>query len=205
MSTFFRPESYAMKVDPTLKYAWINIPKCASSFVQKALEDNGWKDVPTDLIDDLIHSPSIHKVAVLRDPVQRWISGFAQCMSDRQIDAVKLLHDKDFFKTMIMNPVYDDHTEFQHRFVGNAKNFYYIWLDKKDPTQFYKSIGYWIRHTGGKANFDTWKDLVNPAHNNPDKLAIYNELQRLFSNDDIMEIVHKKDYELLDKYDRFTN
>jgi len=26
MVNFFRPTSYAMKVDPTLKYAWINIP-----------------------------------------------------------------------------------------------------------------------------------------------------------------------------------
>ena len=30
MATFLRPDNYAMKVDPTFKYAWINIPKNCS-------------------------------------------------------------------------------------------------------------------------------------------------------------------------------
>ena len=51
MANFFRPENYAMKIDPMLKYAWINIPKNGSSFVQKVLDDNNWINVPEDLID----------------------------------------------------------------------------------------------------------------------------------------------------------
>lgn len=205
MTNFFRPRSYAMKVDPMLKYAWINIPKNASSFIQKALDDNGWQDVNNDLIDSIAQSYSIAKIVVLRDPVQRWISGFAQCMSDQSIDAIKLLHDKDFWNTMIMNPVYDDHTEYQHRFVGNANNLQYIWLDKQDPNTFYKTLSAWIKQTGGTADFDSWTGLINPASNDSKKLAIYNALKKLLHDDDIMEIVHKKDYELLNKYDRFTN
>jgi len=205
MANFFRPKSYAMKVDPTLNYAWINIPKCASSFVQKVLDDNGWQDVPNDLIDRFIESASISKIAILRDPVKRWISGFSQCMSDQNMDAVKLLHDKDFWNTLVMNPVYDDHTEYQHRFIGNAVNLQYIYLDKASPNDFYRHLTSFVRSTGGNADFDTWTSLTNPAENDPHKHAIYQELTKLLSNDDIIEKAHKTDYELLGKYDRFTN
>ena len=59
MANFFRPKDYAMKVDPMLKYAWINIPKNGSSFVQKVLDDNNWNNVPEDLIDSIIESSII--------------------------------------------------------------------------------------------------------------------------------------------------
>ena len=65
MVNFFRPTSYAMKVDPTLKYAWINIPKNASSFIQKALGDNKWNDVPDDLINSIAESPNIKKLFMI--------------------------------------------------------------------------------------------------------------------------------------------
>ena len=113
MARFFRPKSYAMKVDPTLKYAWINIPKCASSFVQKSLSDNGWNDVPNDLIDTIASSPNVKKLVVLRDP-------------------------------------------------------------------------------------------VNPASNDDNKLAINNKISVQFSKY-MLTNLHKKDYELFERYDRFTN
>ena len=205
MADFFRPRSYAMKVDPTLKYAWINIPKNGSSFIQKALDDNAWNDVHDDLISSIAESPSVKKLVVLRDPIERWISGFAQCMSDRNINILDLLDNSKFINTIMLNPVYDDHTEYQHRFIGNAQNLEYIYMQKTRPNEFYRLTAAWIRKTGGVADFDNWQDPVNPASNNANKLAINNKLSVQFNKDKVLKDLHKTDYELFEKYDRFTN
>ena len=206
MADFFRPRSYAMKVDPALKYAWINIPKNGSSFIQKALDDNAWNDVPDDLINSITESPSVKKLVILRDPVERWISGFAQCMSSTGSLKILDLLDNDMFMTTIrMNPVYDDHTEYQHRFIGNAQNLEYIYMQKTRPNEFYRLLATWIRKTGGVADFNNWQDPVNPASNNANKLAINNKLSVQFNKDKVLKDLHKRDYELFEKYDRFTN
>ena len=205
MADFFRPRSYAMKVDPTLKYAWINIPKNGSSFIQKALDDNAWNDVHDDLISSIAESPSVKKLVVLRDPIERWISGFAQCMSDRNINILDLLDNSKFINTIMLNPVYDDHTEYQNRFIGNAQNLEYIYMQKTRPNEFYRLTAAWIRKTGGVADFDNWQDPVNPASNNANKLAINNKLSVQFNKDKVLKDLHKTDYELFEKYDRFTN
>ena len=206
MADFFRPRSYAMKVDPTLKYAWINIPKNGSSFIQQVLDDNAWNNVPEDLISSIAESPSVKKIVVLRDPVERWISGFAQCMSDTgSLKILDLLDNDMFIKTIRMNPVYDDHTEYQHRFIGNAQNLEYIYMQKTRPNEFFRLFATWIRHTGGVANFDKWDEPINPASNNANKLAINNKLSVQFNKDKVLKELHKRDYELFEKYDRFTN
>ena len=206
MADFFRPRSYAMKVDPTLKYAWINIPKNGSSFIQKVLDDNAWNNVPEDLISSIAESPSIKKIVALRDPVERWISGFAQCMSDTgSLKILDLLDNDMFVSTIRMNPVYDDHTEYQHRFIGAARNLEYIYMQRTRSNEFYRLLAAWIRRTGGVANFDNWQDPVNPARNNSNKLAIYNKLSVQFNKDSVLKDLHKTDYELFEKYEQFTN
>ena len=204
MVNFFRPTSYAMKVDPTLKYAWINIPKNASSFVQKALDDNKWNDVPDDLINSIAESPNIKKLVVLRDPVERWISGFAECWMDHD-DILDLLDSDVFYDTVQKNPVYDDHTEYQHRFIGKAQNLQYIYMQKNGINKFYKLLGAWIKRTGGFAEFDNYQNPTNPASNNPNKVAIVKKLSAYCKQDNNISNLHKKDYELLEQYEKFTN
>ena len=204
MVNFFRPRSYAMKVDPTLKYAWINIPKNASSFIQTALDDNKWNDVPDDLINSIAESPNIKKLVVLRDPVERWISGFAECWADHD-NILDLLDSDVFFDTVQKNPVYDDHTEYQHRFIGKAQNLQYIYMQKNGINKFYKLLGAWIKRTGGFAEFDNYQNPTNPASNNPNKVAIVKKLSAYCKQDNNISNLHKKDYELLEQYEQFTN
>jgi len=204
MVNFFRPQFYAMKVDPTLKYAWINIPKNASSFIQKALDDNKWNDVPDDLINSIAESPSIKKLVVLRDPVERWISGFAECWADHD-NILDLLDSNTFYDTVQKNPVYDDHTEYQHRFIGKAQNLQYIYMQKNGINKFYKLLGAWIKRTGGFAEFDNYQNPTNPASNNPNKVAIVKKLSAYCKQDNNISNLHKKDYELLEQYEKFTN
>ena len=204
MVNFFRPKSYAMKVDPTLKYAWINIPKNASSFIQKALGDNKWNDVPDDLINSIAESSNIKKLVVLRDPVERWISGFAECWADHD-NILDLLDSNTFYDTVQKNPVYDDHTEYQHRFIGKAQNLQYIYMQKNGINKFYKLLGAWIKRTGGFAEFDNYQNPTNPASNNPNKVAIVKKLSAYCKQDNNISNLHKKDYELLEQYEKFTN
>lgn len=208
MSNIFRPKNYAMKVDPKLKYAWINIPKNASSFMQKVLDDNNWSNVPEDLIDSIIESPNVKKLAILRDPIERWISGFTQFAFDQHLDIEGLLDSSSTKRIILANPVFDDHTEFQHRLIGNAKNLEYIQMNKENPNYFFKCLGVWIKNTGGISNFDTWSDLINPASIHPRKLKINQYLltyAKLPSVGDILKGLLKEDYELFEKYDKFTN
>ncbi len=204
MTTFFRPKKYAMKIDPTSKYAWINIPKNASSFIQKALYDNGWIDVPKENIDKIIESSIIKKLVVLRDPVDRWISGFSQCMFDHNLNILDIVDNKVFQSLIYLNPVFDDHTEYQHRFVGNAQNLVYIYMDKEKPNYFYRDLSIWIRTTGGVAGFDRWKDKINPTTNESRKLKINQALRTIFDNN-TFRCLFDLDEEMLEKYDRFTN
>lgn len=71
-------------LSPDKKTFYVNIPKNASSFTNSWLVENGWaifnyKDIPHI-------STSIEYIAViLRDPVNRWISGFSQYLKSNII------------------------------------------------------------------------------------------------------------------------
>ncbi len=226
MVNFLRPDNYAMKVDPTFKYAWINIPKNCSSFVQKVLDDNSWIDVADDIIDSVLSSNNIEKIVVLRDPVQRWISGFAETFSIQDdwdpilhIDLDKLdtlLDMEEFWKVIYVNPVMCIHTEHQHRHIGNAKNIRYIKLQDKqpdnrsvtDPNRFYRELTDYIRYTGGVSNFQHWTELTNPVNSDNRKLRVYNKILNTIQKDPSikkeLKDCHEQDYELFHNLERFT-
>jgi len=216
MSNFFRPKSYAVMVSPGLTHAWINIPKNASSFCQKVFDDNGWTMCHTDdLVDGILLAPTIKKIVVLRDPVERWISGFAQCMMDHYTSNVlELLDNPAFWQTLRFNPVFDDHTEYQHRFVGAAQNVKYINMQTRtqdlqydDPNRFYRDLTAFVRSTGGTSEFQYWKEPVNPAENNTKKIVIYNKLHAIIKEHkgyySILKNAHSKDYELYNTLTKF--
>lgn len=205
---YFCPSAYPVMIDPSLQYAWIDIPKCASSFIQKVLYDNNWTATHDPvLMDGIKRSPSVKKLVVLRDPVDRWVSGFSECFStDKQI--LDLLDNRAFWRSIFYkNPVFDDHTEHQHRFVRNAVNVEYIYLNSSANAQkFYATLAAWIRKAGYSADFDRWKDPVNPKTNDQVKLDINNKLRILLKDENIfhnLKTIHSKDYALLETLPKF--
>ena len=216
MSNFFRPKSYAVMVSPGLTHAWINIPKNASSFCQKVFDDNGWTMCHTDdLVDGILLAHTIKKIVVLRDPVERWISGFAQCMIESNTeDVLNLLDNPAFWQTLRFNPVFDDHTEYQHRFIGAAQNVKYINMQTRtqelqytDPNRFYRDLTAFVRSAGGTSEFQYWKEPVNPAENDPEKIAIFKKLHAIIKEHKgyyhILKNAHSKDYELYNTLTKF--
>lgn len=216
---FFRPKNYGVMVNPGLTYAWINIPKNASSFCQKVFDDNGWTMCHTnDLMDGILSAHVISKIVVLRDPVERWISGFSQCMADSSqplSTILDLLENNAFWTTVFFNPVLDDHTEHQYRFIGNALNVKYIYIQSRsttgtvsDPNRFYRDLTDYVRSTNGFSNFQYWKEPTNPAENNKKKFAINRQLRAILKENknyyDKLKNCYKKDYDLINTLERFT-
>ena len=207
---YFCPSAYPVMIDPSLCYAWIDIPKCASSFVQKVLYDNNWSATCDPvLMDGIKRAPSIKKIVILRDPIERWISGFSECWSHYQ-PIIQMLDTTTFWQTVYKNPVYDDHTEYQHRFVRNAVNIEYIYLDSNSAEvsaeKFYTDFATWIRKSGYSADFDNWKDPTNPKSNNKTKLDINDKLRLKLKDKNIYEILkdrHSKDFRLLTELTKF--
>jgi len=226
MSNFFTPTSYPVMLSPDLKHAWINIPKNCSSFIQKVLDDNGWNMLTRDIADSILATDSIKKIVVLRDPVQRWTSGFAETYgywntddaNTRKLDLDKidkLLENDTFWELVYNNPVMCPHTELQHRFIGTAKNVRYIKLQDKtpgvlhvtDPNRFYRELTEYVRWTGGSSNFERWTELTNPVSNNEGKQRVYNKILEVMNTNpeihDRLTRAHSRDYGLFNELQRF--
>lgn len=192
-------------LSPTLDCIWINIPKNGSSFVQKVLQDTGWRLPHPDSHDGLLRS-NIRKFFILRNPVERFISGFAECFIDDP-SMLDLLDNPTFLRVLARNPVYDGHTTQQHLFIPDTSNSEHIYLGSgRPPQRFFFNVQEWVRENGGQADCGTWNDAVNPRHNDDNKLAINTKLREIIRNDKKFEesIVdfYSQDSDLLTKIKR---
>lgn len=230
MADFLRPKHYPMMISPNLKHAWVNVPKNCSSFIQKVLDDNNWTIVQPeyaenyiDLVDGILSSKSVEKIVILRDPVQRWISGFSETFgiqeyrdSDVKIDLndlYDLLSNDAWWKLVYQNPVMCHHTEMQHRFIWNAKNVKYIKMQDKNPIEeghvvtnanrFFMDLSNYISYTGGTSNFANWKELINPVHSDKNKLLVYNKILECIKNN--KNILDELKNALYEDYNLFYN
>ncbi len=215
---YFCPTSHPIMVDPTGKHCWIDIPKCASSFVQKVLSDHGWISY-TDpyIIQGFCKADSVKKFCVLRDPAERWISGFAQTYSDYP-DVLEILDKPGFWNVILKNPHFDDHTEAMWKFLKHCtrddpakSNLEYIYLiSEKSADWFYKDLAGYLNNIGYPSDyFRHWKDPINPYNNQDGKKAIYLKLKYMYKHrkdfrENINSVLHY-DYHLLNQYKRYKS
>jgi hypothetical protein len=91
----------------TAGMTYIHIPKNASSFVKGCLINNGWQHS-----NAFVESEKY--IVVLRDPLDRWLSGMAQYqVNSNQLD----LDVHTIFNTI----TFDDHTETQYYFLKHIQ------------------------------------------------------------------------------------
>ena len=99
--------------DTDLMYVYI--PKNASSWTKPNLQDLGWEFYNYHT-DNLYHK---HAIIVLRDPVDRWLSGIAEyfCLYHKDIRTEHM--SKDFLDLIFNRVAFDDHTDKQVLFLQN--------------------------------------------------------------------------------------
>lgn len=110
-------------LSPDGKTFVLNIPKNASTYATNVLRANGWEH--SDIMH-IVNSRRTHVkcVVLLRDPVERWVSGFATyCASyvlGHGYGSKYFIRDyNDLTERIIFdNLVFDDHTEPQSSFVS---------------------------------------------------------------------------------------
>jgi GNAT superfamily N-acetyltransferase len=98
---------------PNSDLMYINVPKNASSWTKPNLEELGWEfyNYHKDDIKDR------HSIIVLRDPIDRWLSGICEYFTLYHPDANLDNVGKEFWDVVIDRVVFDDHTEKQVYFV----------------------------------------------------------------------------------------
>ena len=173
------------KSDTDLMY--INIPKNASSWVKLVLGQQGWEFYN-------YHTDNLNKqpVVVLRDPVDRWLSGIAEYMYlyHRNIDTVDL--PKSFFDLVFGQVAFDDHTERQILFLQNIDldSCIFFKFDQNFKTDF---LNFLNTHTDIKEQHIT--------KNSPERLKFYNIFrQQLDANSKYkqqIEAYFEKDHSLI--------
>jgi hypothetical protein len=100
------------------KHCYINIPKNASSFLRETFKDTGWKHMHLGMNMDIDAT-----VVVLRDPIDRWITGIAQHITTNVLgkdfgSTHYLEQDNELVHRLIFDQVvFDDHTEQQTWFL----------------------------------------------------------------------------------------
>jgi len=110
---------------PDTDLMYVNIPKNASSWTKPNLLDWGWEFYNYHT-DNLYNK---HALVVLRDPIDRWLSGIAEYMylHHRELDTAHL--SNSFFNLVFDRIAFDDHTEQQVLFLEK--------LDLNNCTFFY--------------------------------------------------------------------
>jgi hypothetical protein len=209
---YFVPTAHPILIDPTGHHCWIDIPKCASSLIQKVLKDLGWVAYSDpNLLIGFKRAPQVKKFCILRDPIERWISGFAECFSNEP-NIVELLDSKVFWRVILKNPHFDDHTESMYRFLQQCNDLTYIYMssniNNNDGNKLYRDISSYLQSIGYPCDeMRNWKEKVNPYHSNPTKQQINLRMHQILKeNPNLYHNIKDSleyDYLLLEKYKKF--
>ena len=127
---------------PDSELMYVHIPKNASSWTKPNLLDWKWEFYNYHT-DNLYHK---HAMVVLRDPIERWLSGIAEYMYLRHRD-LDIAHLSNAFFNLVFDRIaFDDHTDLQVLFLQNLdlSNCTFFWCDKgyrKNFSDFLNSNG----------------------------------------------------------------
>jgi hypothetical protein len=178
---------------------YVNIPKNASSWTKPNLQDFGWEfyNYHTD------HMYHKHAMIVLRDPVERWLSGVAEYFTlyHRFMDTSQI---NQAFIDLVMDQItLDDHTEKQVYFIEglNFNRCTFFMCDKDYRLlfcQFLANQG--IDDTKRYARYSYQHTTENREDGDTTRVKFKKTFQPLLDNPKYLEKVkqhYKLDYELI--------
>jgi len=136
---------------PDSDLIYVNIPKNASSWTKQRLIDSGWEFYNYHS-DNLYHK---HAIIVLRDPVDRWLSGIAEYMYLYH-NKLDVAHFSNCFFDLVFDRIaFDDHTEQQVLFFEklDAVNSTFFWCDKN----YRKLLSTFFKYKGIQNNYQDFE------------------------------------------------
>ena len=176
---------------------YLNIPKNASTYTTNLLLKNGW--VYHNLNTDVANIKEC--IALVRDPVDRWVSGFATYAasyvlgsgygSDYFVEDYNTLTERVIFDTL----VFDDHTTEQVKFLEQ--------IDLTSTTLFRLNKTY-VNDIAQHLNINITESIElnnNSSENNYDVKQISKFMQERINQDPVLKAKiierYNKDYQLL--------
>ena len=180
--------------NPAGTIGFINIPKNGSTDARIQLIENNWT---TENINNGIHTPARFLV-VLRDPVERWISGLIEfCQRSLHLDdddILKLIQNPHALKLMTNGVMFDAHTAPQSLFLDrfDFDTLDFMWLNPLLTSQ------------QNRFDLTTYcnipSKLIKQQANMTD-INLSNTLKQLITAEDIETFKHfySNDYKLIEK------
>lgn len=164
---------------PNVNLMYVYIPKNASSWTKSNLLDWKWEFYNYHS-DNLYHK---HAIIVLRDPVERWLSGIAEYFFAKHQDFDPAYVNKKFLDLIFDRVAFDDHTEKQVLFLQNLNltNATFFYCDKEYRTKF--------------SHFLKSKGMANKYHNY--------EFRHVTENDPIRSKFKKTFKQILDQNPKY--
>jgi hypothetical protein len=181
----------------TTDLMYIHIPKNASSWTKPNLQDWGWEFYNYHL--DMV-SPYKHAIIVLRDPVDRWLSGIGEYFTlyHKNIDLAFL--GRGFFDLVFDRIAFDDHTERQVNFISGidtARATFFL-CDKN----YRQNFGEFVAKHLGENGYHRY-DYQHVSENSPERQRIKNifkqELEKNSKYQRQLKNYFQLDYELIEQ------
>jgi hypothetical protein len=183
-------------VSPDHNIFFLNIPKNASTFLSSVLQQNNW------YYSSLNNFQGSKVICVLRDPIDRWISGMATYSalyllgknygSDMFVKDYNILTERLIFD----NIVFDDHTASQVEFVNcipNDKEIVYFLIDNESILKKMSDyLGYKLLF-----NFDDTNENASKNNYDTDQLTRFFKSKLTEELKSKLQIKYKKDYQLI--------
>jgi hypothetical protein len=176
---------------PDTNLMFINIPKNASSWTKSNLIDQNWEFYNYHN-DNLYHK---HSIVVLRDPIERWLSGISEYMFlyHQKLDPAHL--SNNFFELIFDRIAFDDHTESQVLFLQN--------INLNDCTFFLCNNDYknnFLNFLDKQGMVYSYYENQNVTAHNPIKSQFKNIFSKALENSKYkykLEQYFEKDYNLI--------
>lgn len=130
-------------VGNTTGLIYVNIPKNASCWMKYHFSDNQYEKDDVNYYEkfDAQH----HRVIViLRDPLERWISGFCQMISGDHPKS-EMYIDNINWDTVVRTVAYDNHTQKQVDFIANIPHENIVWF-KFDKDLIENFVDYMLKY-----------------------------------------------------------
>lgn len=180
---------------PNTDLMYVNIPKNASSWVKFYLTNDWSWEYYNYHQDNLYHK---HALVILRDPIDRWISGIAEYMYvyHRNINPKQL--PKCFIELVFEQIAFDDHTEKQILFLEqlNLNNCTFFWCD----SNFRSLFGKYFLSQGMQNNYSTYH-YIHESESDPYRKKVKEVFKQLIETNSKyrtkLEDFFRKDYTLI--------